>query len=509
MKNKISIISYIILIISSIIVLLTYYINLTFANVTFEQLLYSLTTSTGTGASMIIDGVKYIVPKVLVFLLFLIVVDFIWRKLIKQRFCLKISFKKKDINISLTKLSGKEKIILSILVLIISLFYLAYKIGFIQYISFSNWSTFIEDNYVDPKDVSITAPEDKKNLIFIYVESLESTLISGENGGRVTESVIPYLESLALEYTSFSNNDDVLGGGYVPYGTGWTIAGMVASTSGVPLKLPLTDLNAYSGYGTFLPGAYTLGDVLEDNGYSNYLMIGSDASFGGRRDYFESHGNYTIYDYYYAKEEGWIDEDYYVWWGYEDRKLYEFAKDELTEIAANDEPFNFTLLTVDTHATDGYLDSECENPFDEQYLNTYNCADELLEDFIGWIQEQDFYEDTVIVIVGDHTSMQGNMWDFFDYPIYRDKTIYNVFINSDLEAKQTNNRYFTALDFYPTTLAALGFEIEGDKLGLGVNLYSDENTLLEDNSIDILNEEFAKTSTFYNDYLLENMKKVS
>ena len=61
--------------------------------------------------------------------------------------------------------------------------------------------------------------------------------------------------------------------------------------------------------------------VLEDNGYQNVLLIGSDAVFGGRELYFKSHGNYQIRDYKYANEHGLIPKDYYVWWGYEDNKL--------------------------------------------------------------------------------------------------------------------------------------------------------------------------------------------
>ena len=34
-------------------------------------------------------------------------------------------------------------------------------------------SSFIEDNYVDPADVSIRFPEKKRNLIYIYMESME------------------------------------------------------------------------------------------------------------------------------------------------------------------------------------------------------------------------------------------------------------------------------------------------------------------------------------------------
>lgn len=67
------------------------------------------------------------------------------------------------------------------------------------------------------------------------------------------------------------------------------------------------------------------------------------------------HGNYTLKDFCYAKNNDWIDDDYYVWWGYEDQKLYDFAKDELLNLSKEDKPFNLTLLTVDTHFFSGYF----------------------------------------------------------------------------------------------------------------------------------------------------------
>ena len=53
------------------------------------------------------------------------------------------------------------------------------------------------------------------------------------------------------------------------------------------------------------------------------------------------------------------------------------------------------------------------------------------------------------------------------------------------------------MDMYPTTLAAMGVEIEGDKLGLGVNLYSDTPTLVEKYGNEKLNIELMKNSKFY------------
>lgn len=53
-----------------------------------------------------------------------------------------------------------------------------------------------------------------------------------------------------------------------------------------------------------------------------------------------------------------------------------------------------------------------------------------------------------------------------------DRKIYNVFINSAVLPAQEKNRQFTTLDFFPSTLASLGVTIEGDRLGLGTNLFS-------------------------------------
>ena len=85
-------------------------------------------------------------------------------------------------------------------------------------------------------------------------------------------------------------------------------------------------------------------------------MVGSDASFGGRSNYFTNHGEYEIFDYYSAIEEGKMTEEDKVWWGFDDYDLFTWAKDEILELASVDEPFNFTLLTVNTHFPDGYLE---------------------------------------------------------------------------------------------------------------------------------------------------------
>ena len=365
-------------------------------------------------------------------------------------------------------------------------------------------SHFIEQNYVDPRTTQITFPEQKRNLIYIFLESMESTYASKEDGGGMDFNCIPELTQMAEENTNFSNTDK-LGGGYPAYGGTWTMAGIFSQTSGIPIKNSeqTDDVNAtLAEQSSFSSQARNLEDILADEGYNQCFMIGSDATFGGRRAYFESHGKgkTEICDYYTAKEKGQIPEDYYVWWGYEDQKLFANAQEKLTELGSKDEPFNFTMLTVDTHFEDGYVCDLCQDEFgDNQYANVMACSSRQIDAFIKWIQEQPFYENTTIVLSGDHLTMDSDFCN--DVSEDYERSVYNVFINlpEDLDTsfEKTHNREFVTLDMFPTTLAAMGVKIEGDKLGLGVNLFSDEQTLTEQYGRDGLDKELMKKSKFY------------
>lgn len=506
MKRKI--IKNILLFITLLLFFLSVYIKINFEDVSFEQLIYSALTSKGSSTDVIVKGAVFVLIGTIVSTVLINVLYIIKKELIKKlpkrnktHIYITFKYKLKSLKIDLLEFTTLKKNILFGIFLIVIIIVSMKLIGVDEFLNSQlNSTSIFDDYYVSSKDVDIEFPDDKKNLIYIYVESLEMTNASKENGGALDVTYIPNLEQLALSKDNINfSNTEKLGGALTLTGTEWTAAAMISQTAGIPLKLSI-DVNHYYGYGDSLPGIYNLGDILKKNGYSNYLFIGSDADFGGRKDYFTYHGDYIIYDYIYAKENGWIDDDYMVWWGYEDKKLFDFAKKQLLEISEKDEPFNFTMLTADTHFTDGYLDDSCETPFDTQYANSFNCSDKMLNDFINWIKEQDFYENTTIIITGDHLTMQQGFYNNIssDY----NRNVYNVFINSKEEPNNTKNRIFSSMDMFPTTLASLGVKIDGDMLGLGVNLFSNKETLLENLGYDYVNNELKKKSFFYDNYLL-------
>ncbi|MDO5132762.1 MAG: sulfatase-like hydrolase/transferase, partial [Eubacteriales bacterium] len=365
-------------------------------------------------------------------------------------------------------------------------------------------SPFIEENYTDPRKTAIRFPEKKRNLIYIYLESMETTFADVENGGAFNENIIPGLTELAREGENFSGNSGLLNGGYVMPGSTYTMAGIFTQSSGLPLKVDLgeefTDqrgsFNKMNTQDSFFSGVTTLGDVLRDEGYRQAFLLGSDATFGGRRLYLTEHGGYEIWDYKWAVEQGLIPKDYYVFWGYEDEKLFTFAREKVTEMASGEEPFHLSLLTVDTHFEDGYRCRLCRDDFEgNQYANAMACSSRQVYEFIRWVQEQDFYENTTIVLCGDHLTMDSNFC--LDVPASYNRRTYTAFINAaGTPADPQRERTYTTLDCFPTTLAALGADIEGDRLGLGTNLFGTEDTLAETYGVQELSDSLSKKSSF-------------
>lgn len=369
-------------------------------------------------------------------------------------------------------------------------------------------SEFIGNEYIDAGSVEIKFPQQKRNLICIYLESAETSFQDRENGGLLDANIVPEMTDLAKNNISFSQSELIEGASVAP-ACGWTIAGLVAQTSGLPLKLFKFEAgtgldNAMGKYASFMPGATTLGDILGREGYHNFFMAGSDFTFGGRRDYFTQHGNYEIWDYLTAKEERRIPADYKETWGFEDSKLYEYAKEKILELAESSQPFNFSMLTVDTHSG-GTICKLCPQKFDTRYQDVWACASSQLDGFVEWLQQQDFYENTTICITGDHSSMQSGFLEEYDYDIHMgniERKVYNVFINAACEPVNMKNRKFTTLDYFPTVLASLGAEIDGDRLGLGTNLYSGRETLAEEYGFEGIFAEMNRKSNFYDNNIL-------
>ncbi|WP_270600698.1 LTA synthase family protein [Clostridium baratii] len=468
-----------------------------FGNITPEQFLFNLNSPIkGTSSDMyaeimmtpVFTGVACIV-------IFLIVLNFkydmflniknVKRRILNQKYLRIVTF------------------IFSIICLVGGVTYGAKKLSLDKvYKAYVSDSSYIKDNYADPRNVKMSFPEKKRNLIHIYLESVENSYLSKDLGGYMKENLMPELTELSKEGIHFSESNK-FGGPYQTYGSSWSVASMVNMSTGLPLKIPMGG-NSYGKSGSFLPGAVSIGDILKAQGYEQTIMFGADADFGGLTTFFGTHGDFNIFDYKAAKEKKLIPQDYNVWWGFEDDKLYKYAKDEITRLSKTGKPFNFTMETADTHFPDGYLSKHATKKHASQYANVISYSTKEAVNFIKWIQKQQFYKDTTIVVTGDHLSMDKKFFKDFDKSYHR--TVFNLILNPATTTTRVNNRKFSPVDMYPTILASMGVQIEGDKLGLGTNLFSDKQTLIERDGLKTVQEGFeAKSNFFNNTFISEKM----
>lgn len=336
-------------------------------------------------------------------------------------------------------------------------------------------SSFVKDHYVDPAHTKITFPKKKRNVIYVYLESMERSYMDRKHGGDHNVNLIPELTKLAQENNSFSDSKGYVNGAHSLTGTTWTIGGIVAATSGLYLS-PQYNNNEYNNSDVFYPTITNFGDLLHNQGYKQVFLLGSDAYFGGRDRYFRSHGHYEVEDYLYAKKHHMISKQYKKWWGYEDEKLFGFAKKRLNKLGKSSQPFNFTMLTADTHITGGYRCRLCKHEHKTRYEDVISCSSRQVTKFIRWCQKQKWYKNTTIILSGDHPSMsskiqKGTPWS--------KRLVYTCYINAAAKRSNHKRRSFSTEDNFPTSLAAMGVKIEGDRLGLGTNLYSNKLTYTE------------------------------
>lgn len=370
-------------------------------------------------------------------------------------------------------------------------------------------SDFLENNYVDPKQATVTAPAQKRNLIVIEVESLETTLFTRDQGGVWDREVIPEMYALLSDPDAvyFSSNDEVRGT-LDGYGTTWTTASLIANTSGLPFKVPAGLNNSYHS-DHFLMGAYTLGDILAENGYENVMISASRTSFGGVGEYFTCHGNYDIIDVNSLSSHGLtLPDSQKNSWGFGDEATMRYARQTVEDLQTGDGPWHLLISTIDAHFTgytyeadpaNGYTGSETGMP--SKVENVYATTSREIGAFIDWLKSQPCYENTTVVIFGDHINMFTGFCNDKDAP---QRARYNVILNSVVSCEQsrTKNRKMTAFDFYPTMLAAAGFRIEGDALGIGVNLFSDKETLVEINGLSYVNSQLEARSDYYISHIM-------
>lgn len=483
------------LLLFTIILVASFYIKINLASTHFEELLfYSLSMKVAfshSDSTPIYVALKKCLPFIIIIFTILYLLFF------------SINYQMID-NMPIIIFIRENKSTVITILLIISICLLLRSVGLFNYLHYYiRKSNLIKENYSDPKNTKISFNR-RRNVITIFVESLENSIFSKEHGGIWDKEIVPELYQILNDKESVSfYNPHTNNGMYMLQSSSYTSSSVFANNSGVPVKIGL----ARRGYKKekYMSGIYGLGDLLKDHGYQNELISAANTTYGNLKEYYINHGKYNIIDIDNLTEFGFkITSKDKGKWGINDRCLFEIAKKRLDTLSKEKKPFNLQLITIDTHFVDGYIGEYSETKFKRQYENAYATTSKLIKNFVDYIKAQPYYKDTTIVIVGDHLIMQS---DFMNDKMCKNRTIYNCIINSVNKTHINKKRTYTALDLYPTIVSAMGGKIKGNRLALGVNLFSDKKTLAEKYGVKKLNNELKKTSKYYDEIILQKKKR--
>ena len=471
------------------------YLYCVYTNMEFEAILFTMTFAAGGLA------IEDIIAGTAIFLIFAGITLYFCLQLLK-------CFKNNELVVKDTGKDGKYTLVmngkkrafsfvLSGVMLIGGTAMFSAQTNFIHYVDVkSGKSSIYDDYYVKPDESMLTFPEKKRNLIYIYLESIETTYASKEAGGSQEKNYISELTELAKDKNCVNfSNTDLLGGAsvFVPSIT-YTMGSTVAQTCGIAMNTKILPGNQAQTY----PSVIRLEDILHDNGYNQLYIEGSKGEFSLYDKYVGRYEDSKVFDRKTASDQGYTDEkEDYIWkWGIEDRKLIEITKELITDISKEDKPFFVTMYTMDTHTFEsGHRCPECDSKIKNDYLASVDCTSRRINEFVNWVKQQPFYENTTIVLVGDHLGNEKTTQVDIDKEYVR--TTYNCIINPAKQAANPKERLFSSLDMFPTTLSAIGVQIKGDRLGLGTDLFSETRTLCEELGEKEYKKQLEQTSDYY------------
>lgn len=339
---------------------------------------------------------------------------------------------------------------------------------------YSNFNNYYRTPHI--KKINNTS----KNLIVIYAEGMENTYFDND----IFPDLIKDLRKLKSNRLTFSNITQIVG-------TGWTIAGFVASQCGIPL-VAMSHGNSMSGMDSFLQSAVCVSDLLHNEDYKLIFYGGADHHFGGKGKFLKTHE----FDEIYGEEELASllpDESYLNEWGIDDDIIFDIAYERFIELSMQDDNFALFMLTLGTHRP-GFIANKCKGERYKQapnpMLNAVACSDYLISDFINRILLSAYAENTVIVLLSDHFSMHNSATNLLNQG--NRKNLFMI-IDSSIEKTTENARLGSTLDISPTLLPFMGFE---GSLGLGTNLLTsdrnEEETKLIHRSIPVWNYELLQ-----------------
>ncbi|ATP41059.1 hypothetical protein CSE16_13920 [Solibacillus sp. R5-41] len=331
-------------------------------------------------------------------------------------------------------------------------------------------NNYIRANQAEP-NAQMLGKYEGRNVIAVSLESLQTFVINQEMNGEV---ITPFLNSLTQDKDTYYFNDF-----YHQTGLGKT------SDSEFIFENSLYGLGRGAVFFTHGGNTYnTFAERLGENGYFTNVMHANNKSFWNRDMIYQS---FNI-DKFYDVESYEVKEEESVNWGLKDIPFFEQSAKHMAEMP---QPFYSRLITLTNHYP-FYLDEEdvLIPEFDSnsgtlnRYFQTVRYLDESVKNFFDDLKEQGIYENSIIVMYGDHYGISENhnkaMAQYLgkeeitpmDSALLQSVPLF-IHIPGSNDG-QVIDKVSGQLDLRPTLLHLLGIETSKD-MQLGADLFSEEH----------------------------------
>lgn len=313
-----------------------------------------------------------------------------------------------------------------------------------------------------------------RHLFMIQVESLQNFTIGRTLDGQ---EITPNLNGLITESAYFSNVFQQIGAGTT------SDAEWIANT-GLYAEGMVPTVNSLNG-----KEAVSLSRILRDEGYGSATYHADDLGFWNRNVLYPVLG----YEEVYSSEE--IPDTEEVGYGPSDEVLFDFVLEKLPGQLKKNERFYSNIVTLTSHTPfvlpeemnyldlpDAYIDTYTGN-----YLQSIRYADEQIGNFISDLKKSGLYDESLIVVFGDHSGLHGSpvteedellLEEFIGHPYtMKDRfTIPLVMAGGNLFEGHQMTRLGGQVDIMPTILALLG--VDAVTPLIGHNLFEYKKNLL-------------------------------
>ena len=228
-----------------------------------------------------------------------------------------------------------------------------------------------------------------KNLLIVQVEALQHFVINAKTPSG--EEITPNLNKLIKESQYFDNIYYQIGGGNT------ADAELLANASLYPTK----EGCAYFLYPTNY--YHSVGNILKAQGYNTFASHSNNHTFCNRNVVY----NDLVFQEFFSNKKFELDE--YVGWGLGDASFYKQTLEKMNL----ESPFFGFMVSLSSHFPFKYPYFEnynfnvgkYEGTFMGYYLKSINYADKAIGRLIEELKKQGIYDNTLLVIYGDHMAV--------------------------------------------------------------------------------------------------------